>query len=174
MLKKISVALILLFLLGVGVSEIAQAAMPENCPMHQNKAEVKPSGNVMVNIVKAITPNGLLQLAFATSESNKNKAVGDNCPHQQAVNSWRQWRKRNPNAKSKFADEPPSLVSLPQRFGPEPYYEDPEPDPGFGGCGCPPDVALASGGCGWWHANVYDLKKIAVINKNKFLIMAKK
>ena len=85
------------------------------------------------------------------------------CPHQKQVDDWHEWRERNPEAHSRYPHGDHvhigilRLVDLQRRvlsFSPS-DDEEPAPDPGFGGCGCSPDVALGPNGCGWWMSNVY-------------------
>ena len=99
----------------------------------------------------------ILQSAVRFRANNEGN-VGDFCTHQTAVEEWKTWRIRNPHAKSRYGYnkdlENVTALSL------SPDGDDSEPeDPMSLGCGCPPEVALAASGCGWFHSQVYGLKR---------------
>ncbi len=146
----------------------AEAVMPPSCHVHnkvaQKVSEPRLALKTAPQIETAFTTSLLATIVnpgiFALADNNDKKS-GNACSHQQAVNRWREWRKRNPNARSRYDSEPPNSEELEIKelnFGPDPGNSEPEPDPsGFGGCGCDPATALASNGCGYWMSNVYGL-----------------
>lgn len=112
---------------------------------------------VMVLPFLAVLTISVLAKTPQLATANVTASVGDSCPHVKLIKEWHEWRKRNPDAHSRYADKNTNQKQK-LEFAPTPEPDDMEPDPdsGFGGCGCPPDVAART--CGYFHSEVYGLK----------------
>lgn len=159
--------------LAVSTLQAAAPAMPKSCHMpgmNQPSKMAVPAGKavkfvplaMVVGLLKMTPEVEAFKLAVAPDQQGQNKkGTNEHCPHQQEVQRWREWRVRNPHAKSRYGGNNIN-VEVQHFVGPLPDpADDIEPDPPgwFGGCGCDLEFALSKpDGCGWWHSQVWSLK----------------
>lgn len=150
------------------------ATMPASCNMpgmHHAGMKTAPLARVrpvefrqekfLVDFVHMVAPGGL---GLSVKDSPSSGASGISCPHAQWAKDWRAWRARHPNVENANYrwDGPAPIKTITAAEGlnlsPTADENDPEPEsPGWGGCGCPWDVAFSSDGCGLIHSTVYDI-----------------
>lgn len=157
---KMKMKLLLMTLTIVSVAGAAGPAKHSCCPRGGEKSVSKERLAPFVKF-EPLAPfqvEGMVKKALGISNLN---LVSDRCGHHQWGEDWRDWKKRNPGAKSKYEDvrdsnKVNSGEKIVIRLGFN--FDDPEPEPGPGGCGCPLEIALAEGGCGWIHATIWGVK----------------
>lgn len=131
---------------------VPSSAADSCCPAKK----IVPSKSVVIAAMQpmpAINPIDVLRSMLPKAvvvQSHENNS----CKAHEAYLRWKEWRDRNPNARSRYDPRDRYKVGTTLEFG----AGSPEPDPGFGQCGCPPEVALASDGCGWVHSTIWNLR----------------
>jgi len=147
--------------LALVLTPAMNASMSASCRMHMSdsvqatklttRVRKSQSGFEPFNPIVLLSLLKVSSLALPAEQHSSDKYE---CPRMKSEQLWREWKSRNPGAVSRYAGKKNIVlgrISMSLNAG----ADDPEPDPGFGKCGCDPETALGPNGCGWIHENIW-------------------